>query len=109
MASAGPLLPIEASVHRAISRCRQTGNHHARSRSRPGSVLPTTRRPAQRLPGGFCAIWAVTLRCGKKSPVWFASTAGPPYLLEKPDPEREVISLSWLVNNRLLYLFAIAD
>jgi putative nucleotidyltransferase with HDIG domain len=33
----------------------------------------------------------------------------PPYLLEKPDPAREVISLSWLVNSRLLYLFALAD
>lgn len=33
----------------------------------------------------------------------------PPYLLEKADPEREVIRLSWLVNNRLLYLFALAD
>ena len=26
-----------------------------------------------------------------------------------PSPEHEVISLSWLVNNRLLYLFALAD
>jgi putative nucleotidyltransferase with HDIG domain len=33
----------------------------------------------------------------------------PPYLLEKENPEREVISLSWLVNNRMLYLFALAD
>lgn len=33
----------------------------------------------------------------------------PPYLLEKPDPAHEVISLSWLANNRLLYLFALAD
>jgi len=33
----------------------------------------------------------------------------PPYLLEKADPEREVISSSWQVNNRLLYLFALAD
>lgn len=33
----------------------------------------------------------------------------PPYLLEKPDPGREVIGLSWAVNNRLLYLFALAD
>jgi putative nucleotidyltransferase with HDIG domain len=33
----------------------------------------------------------------------------PPYLLEKDKPEHEVISLSWLVNNRLLYLFALAD
>jgi putative nucleotidyltransferase with HDIG domain len=33
----------------------------------------------------------------------------PPYLLEKEKPEHEVISLSWLVNNRLLYLFALAD
>jgi predicted kinase len=33
----------------------------------------------------------------------------PPYLLEKPDPAHEVISLSSLVNNRLLYLFALAD
>jgi len=33
----------------------------------------------------------------------------PPYLLEKAKPEHEVISLSWLVNNRSLYLFALAD
>jgi predicted kinase len=33
----------------------------------------------------------------------------PPYLLEKPDPAHEIISLSWLVNHRLLYLFALAD
>lgn len=33
----------------------------------------------------------------------------PPFLLEKPSPEHEVIYLSWLVNNRLLYLFALAD
>jgi predicted kinase len=30
-------------------------------------------------------------------------------LLEKENPEREVITLSWLVNNSLLYLFALAD
>lgn len=33
----------------------------------------------------------------------------PPFLLEKPSPEQEVIALSWFVNNRLLYLFALAD
>jgi predicted kinase len=33
----------------------------------------------------------------------------PPYLFEKERPETEVISLSWLVSNRLLYLFALAD
>jgi predicted kinase len=33
----------------------------------------------------------------------------PPFLLEKENPEHEVISLSWLVNNRLLYLFSLAD
>jgi predicted kinase len=33
----------------------------------------------------------------------------PPFLLEKSDPAQEVISLSWLVNHRLLYLFALAD
>lgn len=33
----------------------------------------------------------------------------PPYLLEKPDPAYEVIFLSWLVNLRLLFLFALAD
>jgi len=33
----------------------------------------------------------------------------PPFLLEKPSPEHEVISLSWFVNNRLLYLLALAD
>ena len=33
----------------------------------------------------------------------------PPFLLEKPSPEHEVIWLSWLVNNRLLFLFALAD
>ncbi len=33
----------------------------------------------------------------------------PPYLLEKLSPEREVISLSWMLNNRLLYLLTLAD
>lgn len=33
----------------------------------------------------------------------------PPFLLEKPEPTHEVISLSWLVSNKLLYLFALAD
>lgn len=33
----------------------------------------------------------------------------PPYLLEKLDPANEVISLSWQLNQRLLYLFALAD
>jgi predicted kinase len=33
----------------------------------------------------------------------------PAFLLEKPDPAREVASLSWLVSNRLLYMFALAD
>lgn len=33
----------------------------------------------------------------------------PAFLLEREQPEREVISLSWLVSNRLLFLFALAD
>ncbi len=33
----------------------------------------------------------------------------PAFLLEKPDPNHEVVALSWLVGNRLLYLFALAD
>ena len=33
----------------------------------------------------------------------------PSFLLEKADPAHEVIRLSWLVNHRLLYLFAMAD
>jgi putative nucleotidyltransferase with HDIG domain len=33
----------------------------------------------------------------------------PPYLLEKESPEHEVIWLSWLVDTRLLYYFALAD
>lgn len=33
----------------------------------------------------------------------------PPYLLEYPNPEGEVIRLSWLLSNHLLYLFALAD
>jgi predicted kinase len=33
----------------------------------------------------------------------------PPYVLEKKDPAHELIWLSWLVNHRLLYLFALAD
>jgi predicted kinase len=33
----------------------------------------------------------------------------PPFTFEKENPEREVISLSWLFQNRLLYLFALAD
>jgi predicted kinase len=33
----------------------------------------------------------------------------PPFLLEKSNPAHEVVSLSWLVSNKLLYLFALAD
>jgi len=33
----------------------------------------------------------------------------PPFLLEKPDPVREVIELSWLTDTRLLHAFALAD
>ncbi|MDB6066214.1 MAG: polynucleotide kinase [Pedosphaera sp.] len=33
----------------------------------------------------------------------------PPFLLDRSKAEEEVIALSWLVNNRLLYLFALAD
>ena len=33
----------------------------------------------------------------------------PAFLLEKPEPSHEVAKLSWLVGNRLLYLFALAD
>jgi predicted kinase len=33
----------------------------------------------------------------------------PAYLLEKADPAHELIALSWLVNHRLLSLFALAD
>jgi putative nucleotidyltransferase with HDIG domain len=33
----------------------------------------------------------------------------PPFLFEKPDPARFVIGTSWLADNRLLYLFALAD
>jgi hypothetical protein len=33
----------------------------------------------------------------------------PAFLLERIEPEHEVIRLSWLVNHRLLYLFALAD
>ena len=33
----------------------------------------------------------------------------PAFLLERPEPNHEVVSLSWFVSNRLLYLFALAD
>lgn len=33
----------------------------------------------------------------------------PAFLLERPEPIHEVVRLSWLVKNRLLYLFALAD
>lgn len=33
----------------------------------------------------------------------------PPYILENENPEHEIISLSWLVDTRLLYLLALAD
>ncbi len=33
----------------------------------------------------------------------------PAFLLERDEPAHEVVRLSWLVNNRLLYLFALAD
>ena len=50
-------------------------------------------------------ILAITLSPSERVP----PPRVPPYLLEKPDPAREVIGLSWLVSHRLLYLFALAD
>ena len=40
---------------------------------------------------------------------WFATTADPPFLSERAEPTHEVVRLSWLIENRLLYLFALAD
>ena len=56
-----------------------------------------------------CGIWVAILAFAKRSPHWFATTGDRRISLEKPDPAHEVISLSWLVNHRLLYLFALAD
>jgi predicted kinase len=33
----------------------------------------------------------------------------PAFLLERPEPTHEIVRLSWIVSNRLLYLFALAD
>jgi hypothetical protein len=33
----------------------------------------------------------------------------PAFLLERPDPNREVVTHSWWVSNRLLFLFTLAD
>jgi len=33
----------------------------------------------------------------------------PAFVLEKPEPNHEVVRLSWLAGNKLLYLFALAD
>ena len=33
----------------------------------------------------------------------------PAFLLERSSPQHEVVSLSWLVSNKLLYVFALAD
>jgi putative nucleotidyltransferase with HDIG domain len=73
-----------------------------------------TRSPKHALVGAKLARGALReLGCDlqtREEIAWLVRYHGrPPYLLEKLNPEREVISLSWLVSNRLLYLFALAD
>jgi predicted kinase len=46
---------------------------------------------------------------GEQMPPLVRFHGRPAFLMEKSSPEHEVIWLSWLVNNRLLYLFALAD
>ena len=50
---------------------------------------------------------AASLRCAANND-WLADQRRI-VLLERSSPGHEVISLSWLVSNRLLYLFALAD
>ena len=60
-------------------------------------------------PARCCATSAATWHMREEIAGLVRYHGRPPFLLEKPDPAHEVISLSWLVNHRLLYLFALAD
>ena len=60
-------------------------------------------------PGRSCGTWAAIWRHGKRSPGWSASTGVRHSCWKEPNPNHEVISLSWWVSNKLLYLFALAD
>ena len=59
--------------------------------------------------GQCCVTWAAIWQHGKKSLGWSVTMVAPPSCWNGRIPANEVISLSWWVSNRLLYLFAIAD
>ena len=73
-----------------------------------------TRSPKHALAGAAIARRVLReLECGLETREEIVSLvrhhSRPAHLLEKEKPEDEVISLSWLTDNRLLYWFALAD
>jgi len=68
---------------------------------------PSTRQPAKGSAAASSEASAATSSCARDRGA-HPLHGRPPYLLEKADPAREVIGLSWLVSHRLLYLFALA-
>ena len=61
------------------------------------------------LHGRCCVTWAAIWQPREDIARLVRYHGRPAFLLERANPAHEVISLSWFVNNRLLYLFAIAD
>ena len=73
------------------------------------TLAEARRRGGASGPVGAAGPRAATSRPARRSPGLVRFHGRPAFLLEKPDPAHEVVSLSWLVSNRLLYLFALAD
>jgi hypothetical protein len=56
-----------------------------------------------------CVIWGATWTTREEIARLVRYHGRPAFLLERDEPTHEVVRLSWLVSNRLLYLFALAD
>ena len=108
-----PSLDRDAATRSCSSRpCSTTreSRHDARLIRQPVErTRPSTLCQAWRSVGRCFEISAATWPSERRLRTSFAITGDRRILLEKSDPAHEVISLSWLVNHRLLYLFALAD
>ena len=53
----------------------------------------------------YCGTWAAISETRKEIARLVRFHGRPQFLLERAEPKHEVVSLSWWVSNRLLYLF----
>ena len=97
------------ALHGPVPRCSQAAHVPGRSQHRSHHLPQTCRERQNTLPGRSCVTLGCDLTTREEIARLVRYHGRPAFLLERANPAHEVISLSWFVSNRLLYLFAIAD